>query len=104
MMTEREKVIKSIEEAIQNFSRYSGDEYGREYDYARVEVETLEYAIALLKAQGPTKFEIKHAISNTDIPKGMDELDYIELMSNIYMALAKLYGEEPITYKPSEEA
>ena len=51
----------------------------------------------------PTKFEIKHAISNTDIPKGMNELDYLELMSNIYTALAKLYGEEPMTYTPSDE-
>lgn len=49
----------------------------------------------------PTKFEIKHAISNTDIPKGMDELDYLELMLYIYTALARLYGEEPMTYKPS---
>ena len=49
----------------------------------------------------PTKFEIKHAISNTDIPKGMDELDYLELMSKIYEALAKLYGEEPMTYSHS---
>lgn len=51
----------------------------------------------------PTKFEIKHAISNTDIPKGMNELDYLELMSNIYTALAKLYGEAPVTYSPSKE-
>ena len=49
----------------------------------------------------PTKFEIKHAISNTDIPKGMNELDYLELMSTIYAELAKLYGEEPTTYSPS---
>ena len=49
----------------------------------------------------PTKFEIKHAISNTDIPKGMNELDYMELMSNIYAALARLYGEAPMTYSPS---
>ena len=49
----------------------------------------------------PTKFEIKHAISNTDIPSGMNELDYLELMSNIYAALMKLYGEEPVTYSPS---
>ena len=49
----------------------------------------------------PTKFEIKHAISNTDIPKGMNEFDYLELMSKIYTALAKLYGEEPMTYSPS---
>lgn len=52
-MTDREKVVKSLETAVKNFERYSGDEYGREYDYARVEVETLEDAIALLKAQEP---------------------------------------------------
>jgi hypothetical protein len=52
-MPDREKIIRSIEEAIQHFSRYSGDEYGREFDYARVEVETLEDALALLKAQEP---------------------------------------------------
>ena len=51
----------------------------------------------------PTKFEIKHAISNTDSPKGMDELDYLVLMSSIYEALAKLYGDEPTVYRPSEE-
>ena len=50
----------------------------------------------------PSKFEIKHAISNTDIPKGMNELDYLELMSKIYEALAKLYGETPIAYSPSK--
>lgn len=49
------KVVKSIEEAIQHFSRYSGDEYGREYDYARVGVDVLEDAIALLKAQEPVE-------------------------------------------------
>lgn len=46
-----EKVIRPLETAVKNFERYSGDEYGREYDYARVEVETLEDALALLKAQ-----------------------------------------------------
>ena len=51
----REKVIRSLETAVKNFERYSGDEYGREYDYARVEVETLEDAIALLKAQEPVE-------------------------------------------------
>jgi hypothetical protein len=49
----REEVIKSLETAVKNFERYSGDEYGREYDYARVEVDVLEDAIALLKAQEP---------------------------------------------------
>lgn len=93
----REKVIEGLEKAIQHYERYSGDEYGREYDYARVGVDVLEDALELLKGQ-PTKFEIKHAISNTDIPKGMDTLDYMELMSSMYTALAKLYGEEPTIY------
>ena len=49
----REEVIKSLETAVKNFERYSGDEYGREYDYARVGVDVLEDALALLKAQEP---------------------------------------------------
>lgn len=52
-MTELDRVIKGLETALQNYSRYSGDEYGREYDYARVEVDMLEDALALLKAQEP---------------------------------------------------
>ena len=52
-MPDVKEVIRSLETAVKNFERYSGDEYGREYDYARVEVETLEDAIALLKAQEP---------------------------------------------------
>ena len=50
-MDMREKTIKALEKAIQCFERYSGDEYGREYNYTHVEVEVLEYAVALLKAQ-----------------------------------------------------
>jgi hypothetical protein len=57
---DREKVIRSLETAVKNFERYSGDEYGREYDYARVEVETLEDALALLKAQGEEIAFLKH--------------------------------------------
>lgn len=52
-MVDREKVIGSLETAVKNFERYSGDEYGHEYDYARVEVDVLEDALALLKAQEP---------------------------------------------------
>ena len=51
-MDKREKVIMGLEEAIQHFERYSGDEYGREFDYARVEVGVLEDALELLKARG----------------------------------------------------
>ena len=32
----------------------------------------------------------------------MNELDYLELMSSIYTALAKLYGESPVIYVQSE--
>ena len=59
----RKKVIKSFETAVKNFERYSGDEYGREYDYARVEVETLEDAIAMLKAQEPRVVKIPELTS-----------------------------------------
>ena len=48
-MDMRDKTIKALEKAIQCFERYSGDEYGREYNYAHIEVESLENALALLK-------------------------------------------------------
>lgn len=51
----REEVIKSLETAVKNFERYSGDEYGREYDYARVGVDVLEDALALLREQKPVE-------------------------------------------------
>lgn len=54
-MDMREKTVKALEKAIQCFERYSGDEYGREYNYTHVEVEVLEDAVALLKAQEPLK-------------------------------------------------
>ena len=49
LMEMREKTVKALEKAIQCFERYSGDEYGREYNYTHVEVEVLEDAVALLK-------------------------------------------------------
>ena len=125
-MDKREKVIKGLECCTQHGSMCGRDcngywgwvddshtsmellgEYRTKCTYGNCEtgcVKTLaKDALALLKAQEPTKFQIKHAISNTDIPKGMNELDYLELMSKIYAALAKLYGEEPVTYGPSKE-
>ena len=54
-MDMREKTVKALEKAIQCFERYSGDEYGREYNYTHVEVEVLEDAVALLKAQEPVE-------------------------------------------------
>lgn len=62
----REKVIRSLETAVKNFERYSGDEYGREYDYARVEVETLEDALALLKAQEPRVMDFDEVVSGDE--------------------------------------
>jgi hypothetical protein len=67
---DREKVIRSLETAVKNFERYSGDEYGRECDYARVEVETLEDALALLKAQEETIKGMEIALSGQDPNEG----------------------------------
>ena len=49
----------------------------------------------------PSKLEIKHAISNVDIPKDIDEEQFFTVLSQQYAALAKLYGDEPVTYSPS---
>ena len=83
---DREKVIRSLETAVKNFERYSGDEYGREYDYARVEVETLEDALALLKAQEPVMVEERADTNTINCPKcgqqfarvGRDESIYLD--------------------------
>ena len=76
---DKDKVIKALEEAVQHYERYSGDEYGREFDYARVVVEVLEDALELLKAQEPrephyTKLEyivngLPVAIQHPECPK-----------------------------------
>lgn len=49
----------------------------------------------------PTKFEIKHAISNVDIPKDIDEEQFMVVLSQQYAALAKLYGDDVPNYSPS---
>lgn len=49
----------------------------------------------------PTKFDIKHAISNIDKPVDLDDEQFFAVMANIYYAMAKLYGEEIPTYNPS---
>lgn len=49
----------------------------------------------------PSKIEIKHAISNVDIPKGVDEEQFFAVLSQQYAALAKLCGEDVPTYSPS---
>lgn len=67
----------------------------KEYDRVKEERD------ALLKAQEPSKLEIKHAISNVDIPKGVDEEQFFAVLSQQYAALAKLYGEDVPTYSPS---
>lgn len=49
----------------------------------------------------PTKFEIKHAISNVNIPNDIDEEQFFAVLSQQYAVLAKLYGEDVPTYSPS---
>ena len=65
------------------------------------DIEMMRDALALLKAQEPTKFQIKTTISNVDIPKDVDEEQFFAVLSQQYAALAKLYGEELPTYSPS---
>lgn len=50
----------------------------------------------------PTKMQIKTTISNIDIPKGIDDETFFAIMSQIYIALARLYGDDVATYSPSE--
>ncbi len=59
----REKVIRGLESAERDFIRYSGDEYGREYDYAHVELSLVRDAIALLKAQEPRVMTLEEVMS-----------------------------------------
>ena len=49
----------------------------------------------------PTKFQIKTTISNVDIPKDIDEEQFMAVLSQQYAALAKLYGDDVPTYSPS---
>ena len=57
--------------------------------------------IGKLKAQEPSKREIKHAISNVDIPKDIDEEQFFAVLAQQYAALARLYGEDVTIYSPS---
>ena len=50
-MTDREKVIKALECAIQYGPHYCGGEFGDENEYSRIGQNVLMDAIALLKAQ-----------------------------------------------------
>lgn len=91
------EIVGAMQEEVNEWSAYTDSELA---DGVTVSCDFFLEILNMLKDR-PTKLEIKHAISNTDIPKGMNELDYLELMSNIYTELAKLYGEEPMTYSPS---
>lgn len=71
------------------------------FAYSQVYNDALDMAIEALKAQEPTKFQIKTTISNVDIPKDVDEEQFMAVLSQQYAALAKLYGEELPTYSPS---
>ena len=61
--------------------------------------ELLQDAAALLRE--PDKFAIKTTISNVDIPKGIDEEQFFSVLSQQYAALARLYGDDVLTYSPS---
>jgi len=79
----REEVIKSLETAVKNFERYSGDEYGREYDYARVEVDVLEDALALLKAQEPRVVKISELTSGEPMLVWLEDIDKDETVAGM---------------------
>jgi len=80
--------------------------YDDQYSYGCHDTDLFNDALEVInelrkRANEPTKFEIKHAISNIDIPEGVSEADFCAVMANIYYALAKLYGEDIPTYHPS---
>lgn len=65
--------------------------------------DALEVIADLRQRQAePTKAEIKHAISNIDRPKDIDEEQFFVVMASIYAALARLYGEHVPNLGPSE--
>ena len=111
-MDKREKVIKGLEnivsdmqEEIDEWRDYSDSELSHgltcDCEWWYNTAQMLKDALALLKAQEPTKFQIKTTISNVDIPKDIDEEQFMAVLSQQYAALAKLYGEELPTYSPS---
>lgn len=62
--------------------------------------DLLADVVTLLKE--PDKFQIKTTISNVDIPTGIDEEQFFAVLSQQYAALARLYGDDVVTYSPSE--
>jgi hypothetical protein len=99
-MPDVENVIRSLETAVKNFERYSGDEYGREYDYARVEVETLKDVIALLKAQEqPTSESISSAIECLLHPQDADDSDMAKAIDTAVRAMRLLKAQGPVKPK-----
>lgn len=101
-MVDREKVIKGLKCCNPNEYHCGVCPYDDGYEScARCKPALHSDALALLKAQEPTKFQIKTAISNVDIPKDIDEEQFMAVLSQQYAALAKLYGDDVPTYSPS---
>lgn len=103
-----ERVIKGLECLLDiNGGKYKHCltcDYRHDVDHCQWTCQTdgiLEDALSLLKAQEPTKFQIKTTISNVDIPKDVDEEQFFAVLSAQYAALAKLYGDDVPTYSPS---
>ena len=43
----------------------------------------------------PSKWDIKTALANIDIPEGVGEAEFFAVMANVFSALAKVYKELP---------
>ena len=103
----REEVIKSLETAVKNFERYSGDEYGREYDYARVGVDVLEDALALLKARLPRVMTLEELLATEVVyAEDIDKNEIIPVLvdrrahDRIVLVRAHLMGGPSLTIYP----
>lgn len=90
-------IIHAMQEEVAEWSAYTDSELA---DGVTVSCDFFLEILNVLKDR-PTKFEIKHTISNVDIPKDIDEEQFMAVLSQQYAALATLYGEEPTTYHPS---
>ena len=77
-MDKREKVIKGLEQFIEDFRPFCGNsaDWKRVYD-----------AIALLKAQEARHRLEVHNIGNVDIPEGVTEEQFHAVMNNVVEAL-----------------
>lgn len=103
-LEKREKVIKGLEWCMNekhDCYREKGCPYENEGEDIGCKYALHRDALALLKAQEPTKFQIKTTISNVNIPKDVDEEQFFAVLSQQYAALAKLYGDDIPTYSPS---